>query len=80
VRIDRRPDRLIVFPYPRERQFRVSLDLKALAPSADASRVKIRALAAGDCHDLGPVDFAWQNGRLTFATGAKGVGRYAVTW
>lgn len=80
VRIDRRPDRLIVFPYPREQPFRVSLDLKALAPSANASRVKVRALAAGNCRDLGPVDFAWQNGRLAFTAGAKGAGRYAVTW
>ncbi len=80
LRIDRRPDRLIVFPYPREKPFRVSLDLKALAPSAAASRVKVRALAAGDGHDLGPVDFTWQAGRLVLPVGAKGVGRYTVVW
>ena len=31
VKVNREAERLVLFPYPRDRQFRVQLDLKALA-------------------------------------------------
>lgn len=80
VKINRENDRLTVFPYPREKDFRVSLNLKALAPSADVARVQVRALAAGTCQDLGPVEVQWENGRLVLPLGKPGVGRYLIKW
>jgi hypothetical protein len=80
VKINRQEDRLVLFPYPRDKNFRVSLDLKTLAPSADPARVQVRALAAGTCEDLGPADFQCENGRLTLSLGAPGAGRYLITW
>lgn len=78
VKINRNPDSLVIFPYPRERKFGVSLDVKALAATADLARLQVRALAAGDAHDLGPVEFKVDNGRLVFAVGTPGAGRYVV--
>jgi len=80
VKINREKERLVLFPYPREKAFRVSLDLKALAPGANPARVKIHALAAGTQQDLGPVDFGREGGRLVLTTGIAGAGRYIVTW
>ena len=80
VKINRETDRLVLFPYPREKAFRVSLDLKALAPTANLSRVQIRALAAGDQRDLGPVDFKTENGRLALTLGTPQAGRYVLSW
>ncbi|NMD36686.1 MAG: hypothetical protein GYA73_12430, partial [Planctomycetes bacterium] len=78
VKVDRRPDRLVVFPYPRAREFRVSL---ALPPGAEAARVRLRALAAETREDLGPVPFAWDGaGRLAFTAGMPRAGRYVVAW
>ncbi len=47
VKINRGPKQLVLFPYPRDKAFRVKLDLKALVPAADLSAVKVRALSAG---------------------------------
>jgi hypothetical protein len=80
VKINRHPDRLVLFPYPRNTRFRVSLDLKALAPRAQAGQVTVRALAAGTGRDLGPVEFAQSAGRLTLTLGTPGAGRYAIAW
>jgi hypothetical protein len=80
VKIHRYPDRLVLFPYPREQRFRVSLDLSALAPSADPAQAKVRALAAGSGNDLGPADFTRQGNRLTLTVGAPGAGRYVIDW
>lgn len=80
VKINREKDRLILFPYPREKSFRVSLDLKALAPSADPARVQVRILAADTCQDLGPARFTCEDGRLAIILGASGAGRYQITW
>jgi len=80
VKIQREPDRLTVFPYPRDKRFRVSLDLQALARTADPQHVQVQALAAGTQQPLGPGDFAWENGRLVLTAGTPGAGRYAVTW
>lgn len=80
VKINRETSRLVIFPYPRDRQFKLSLDVKALAPKADARRIKLTALAAGDQRDLGEVPFQMEKGRLVFQTGMAGAGRYAVRW
>lgn len=80
IKINRNQASLVVFPYPRERKFGVSIDVKALATTADLSRLQVRALAAGDSHDLGPVEFRQENGRLVFHTGTPGAGRYLVSW
>lgn len=79
-KLNRGRDALVVFPYPRDRRFRISIDVRALAPAADLAKLQVRALAAGDQHDLGPVEFANDNGRLTFTAGAPGAGRYVVKW
>lgn len=80
VKINREKDRLILFPYPRDKKFRVSLDLKALAPSADLARTQVRALASVTQQDLGAATFSIENGRLTLTAGLRGAGRYVVTW
>ena len=80
VKINREARRLVVFPYPRERAFRVRLDLKGLCPAANVERVQVRALAAGTQKDLGPAEFQWQDGRLLLTLGKPGAGRYAITW
>jgi hypothetical protein len=80
VKISREADRLVLFPYPRDRQFKVALEVKALAPKADTRKLKLTALAAGDQHDLGAVPFQMEKGRLVFQAGMAGAGRYVVTW
>jgi hypothetical protein len=80
AKVNREAERLVVFPYPREKSFRVQLDLDALAPSADPSRIQVRALAAGTQQDLGPVEFQLEGRRLMLTVGTPGAGRYVVTW
>jgi len=80
VKIQREPERLIVFPYPRDNRFRVSLDLQALAPTADPQRLEVVALAAGTQQPLGAADFVWEKGRLLLTVGTPNAGRYVVTW
>ena len=80
VKINREARRLVVFPYPREKAFRVRLDLKGLCPAAKIEAVQVRALAAGTQQDLGPAEFQWQDGRLVLTLGKPGAGRYAITW
>jgi hypothetical protein len=80
VKVNREQDRLVLFPYPREKKFRVSLGLKALAPAADLARVQVRALGAGTQQDLGPAEFKQADGRIELQTGTPGAGRYVVTW
>ena len=80
AKIQREPERLIVFPYPRDKRFRVSLDLQALAPAADPQHVQVLALAAGTQQPLGTAEFTWENDRLVLTAGTPHVGRYLVTW
>jgi len=80
VKIERGRQRLIVFPYPRDKRFRVSLDLHALAHLADPQQIQVVALAAGTRQPLGAADFAWENGRLVLTVGTPGAGRYVVSW
>ncbi len=80
VKINRQPNQLVLFPYPRDKAFRITLDVKALAPAADLSALKVRALAAGTCQDLGPADFRMEGGRLVLTVGKPGAGRYVIAW
>ncbi len=80
VKINREPDRLVVFPYPRDRPFRAAFDLQRLAPAAVGKKVEVHRLSAGDAHDMGPVDPAWENERLILQFGESGVGRYVISW
>jgi len=80
VKINREKDYLTLFPYPRDKEFRVSLDLKALAPTADPAKVQVHALAAGTCQDLGVVESKLENNRLTIKLGKAGAGRYRISW
>ena len=80
VKINREASGLVLFPYPRDRRFRVSFDLKTLAPAADPATLKIRALASGDQRDLGEVPFKLDGGRVVLETGVPGAGRYVIGW
>jgi len=82
VKVSRGEKNLTVFPYPRDREFTVALDLKAIAPKAspDPRQARVHALAAGTQADLGAVPTTVENGRLTFKVGLKGAGRYVVSW
>ncbi len=80
VKINRQPDRLIVFPYPRDRAFRAVLDLQQLAPAAKLDRIHVRMLAPLDQRDLGAAQFSLDGGRLQLEFGQPNVGRYVVTW
>jgi hypothetical protein len=80
VKINRGPNQLMLFPYPRDKALRVTLDMKALAPAADLSALKVRALSAGTCQDLGPAEFHVEGGRLVLSVGKPGAGRYVITW
>jgi hypothetical protein len=80
LKINRETDRLVIFPYPRDKSFRASLDLKALAPAAKRTKIQVRALAAETRRDLGPVDFKLEGGRLLLTFPTPGAGRYVVTW
>ena len=80
VKINRESDRLVMFPYPRERPFGVEIDMKALIPGADLSAVKVHALAAGTCQDLGSVSFQMDGGHLKLVVGLPRAGRYLITW
>jgi hypothetical protein len=78
--IRREGDRLVLYPYPRERRFRVSLDVRSLAPDADLEHLQVRALAASTGRDLGPVAAEQKNGRLVLTVGTLGAGRYVIGW
>jgi hypothetical protein len=80
VKINCKADRLVLFPYPRDRSFRVQINLKALAPKANLSTLNIRVLSAGKCQDLGPATFKIDGRRVTLTTGTPRAGRYVITW
>jgi hypothetical protein len=80
VKINREANRLVLFPYPRDCEFTVALDIRALAPTADADKIRVHALAAQTQADLGLVPFTRDGDRLVFKTGLKNAGRYTITW
>ena len=78
--IRREANQLTIFPYPRDKEFRTSIDIKAIVPAADLSKLKVRALAAETNADLGPVESGIENGRLVLPLGTPGAGRFVVVW
>ncbi|MBU0611501.1 MAG: hypothetical protein KKI08_26730, partial [Armatimonadetes bacterium] len=82
VKVNLEKSRLVVFPYPRDQQFTVTLNLPDLLPGAkgDWSKAQVTALAAGTQADMGKVAAKLDRGKLTWQCGGKGVGRYMVTW
>ena len=80
LKINREANRLVIFPYPRNRLFRASLDLKAIAPAAKRKNLKVRALAAETQRDLGSGDLRIEDARLLLNFTTPGAGRYVVTW
>ncbi len=80
VKINKEPNRLTVFPYPRDREFGVELDLASFAAGAGVENLRVTALAAGSQDDMGPVAHELQGSRVEFRTGLKGCGRYVVEW
>lgn len=80
VKINRGQDQLTVFPYPRERRFRVSLDLRRWKGAGRGNRAQVRALAPRTLADLGLVESRLDRGRLVFETAMPGAGRYVVSW
>ena len=80
VKINRHPDRLEIFPYPRDHRFTVELDLKRIIPGLTYDQLQVRQLAAGDQRDLGPARFTIENTRLRLECGQTDVGRYIVRW
>ena len=82
VKVCRGPDRLTLFPYPRDQAFRVALDVGRILPGAhvDPSKVRVQALAAETAAPLGEVPVALAGGRIRLDLGRTGVGRYVLTW
>jgi len=80
VKINREANRLIIFPYPREREFTLTLDMKALAPTARLDKLNIHGLAIKTQRDLGMVNYTKDGHHITLKLGAKDVGRYVISW
>jgi hypothetical protein len=82
VKVNKGKNSLTVFPYPREKAFKVALDVKAISGDqrVDPKKVRVVALAAGTQADLGAVACSADKGRVVFEVGAKGAGRYVVQW
>jgi hypothetical protein len=82
VKVNLRGDSLTVFPYPRDKAFKVALDPKRILPQVkiDLAKITVHALAAGTQVDLGVVPSQIDKGRVVFAVGTPGAGRYVVTW
>ena len=78
--IRRETNQLTAFPYPRDKAFRASLDVKAIAPTADLSKLRVRALAAGSAADLGSIETKTEDGRLVLQFGMPEAGRYVIEW
>lgn len=80
VKINKEADRLVLFPYPRDCEFKIALDLDQLAPASKGKTPEAKALAAGDQHDLGAVAMQRDGNRYVLRCGLKGAGRYVITW
>lgn len=82
VKVEIGENTVTVFPYPRDRAFRVALDVPRLVPQAniDVNKVVVHAQAARTQEDMGSVPVRIDNGRIVFEVGKPGAGRYLVTW
>ncbi len=76
VKVNRGADRLVVFPYPRNRRFTVELDAKALGLAQAPTRVQ--ALKALSDETLADIPCEHRDGRIRFTVGQEGAGRYLV--
>jgi len=80
VKVEKYPDHLVVFPYPRERTFTVKLNLPALVKGATTATARVEALEALTRHNLGPVEIKRQGDWISFTAGQPKVGRFLVRW
>ncbi|MBM3476822.1 MAG: hypothetical protein FJX75_26415 [Armatimonadetes bacterium] len=82
VKVNLRGDSLTVFPYPRDKAFKVALDTQRILPRVkiDLGKITVHALAAGTQTDMGAVPSQIEKGRVVFEVGTAGAGRYVVTW
>lgn len=82
AKVEAAPGRLTLFPYPRERAFRVAIDVGKLVPGGgvDPNRVQATACAPRTGEPLGPVPVEVAEGRLVLTVGKAGAGRYVLTW
>ncbi|NOZ21008.1 MAG: hypothetical protein GXP25_07955 [Planctomycetes bacterium] len=72
-----REDGLELLPFPRDRKFRIELDLRPLLPKQPIAKAKITAVDAKG-KAIGNVASKLANGRLTFDAGTKGAARYQI--
>ncbi|MFO7976709.1 MAG: hypothetical protein R6V12_19005, partial [Candidatus Hydrogenedentota bacterium] len=80
VKINLQPKRLAVFPYPREKEFRVEINLAAFAAKSGARNVRVEAIAAGSRENMGPVPHERDGDTLKFKVRIPDAGRYIVKW
>lgn len=80
VKINKEMNRLTVFPYPRDREFGIELNLAALGSGTAVENVRVTALKAGSQEAMGPVGFEQKGNRVKFQAGLNGCGRYRVEW
>ncbi len=82
VKVEKSEGKLVVFPYPRDREFSVRLDVAQIVPGArvEPAEVSVRALAALTQEDMGAVEAQVEGGVVSFKVGKTGAGRYVVEW
>ena len=79
VKVHRENGGLVVFPYPRDTPFSVTLDLDRLGGrGAFVGPIAVTALEARTGRELGPVTVERSGPRITFTTGVPGAGRYRI--
>ena len=66
VKINKEMNRLTVFPYPRDREFGIELNLAALGSGTAVENVRVTALKAGSQEAMGPVGFEQKGNRVKF--------------
>jgi hypothetical protein len=72
-----KPAGLDVLPFPRDRKFRIELDLAALAPGRFGKRVEIVGLDAAK-KELTKATLPVKDGKLAFSAGTPGVTQYRI--
>ncbi len=82
VKVEKSDGKLVVLPYPRDREFSVRLDVTQIVPGArvDPEKVSVRALAALTQEDMGAVEAQVEGTAVSFKVGKTGAGRYVVEW
>ena len=80
VKINLERKHLTLFPYPRDREFRVQLNLAIFAAKSGANNVRVQAIGAGSQENMGSVEHEWDGDLLRFKVGHPNAGRYIVKW